>query len=371
MRPAATTAAGPGPGPGPGLGPGRAADSVVQFPGPGAGPHGRGRCAAALHSADTGAVEQLGEKLDLGPFPGDLELVAFVSVSVVPFERTWPVVPSAAAAMNRAVAGLPGARCGVMAVELGSEPTAPPHCQYGYFSVISDAKLENMVAAAAAAAMEAAQPTDMPDACRQALELMCRLTAKQVGLCLEAAFGALGAGLADAGLATACRPSKALKIIELLLVYPWKCLVHLRVYELGLGLAAWTLGLSTAAVEEALRFAWCKELHLDCIRGSGCDGHAHWRPHLYATNRAMHRGMQLVPTMAVFGKAAASIGVSSAVPAYMAAARLSLPGGTQQQWGEESRLLQRRAAGLKQPNPVYFTGTRIEKKWEEKAARVA
>ena len=34
-------------------------------------------------------LEELRKKLDLGPFPGDLELVVFVSGTVMSFSRTW------------------------------------------------------------------------------------------------------------------------------------------------------------------------------------------------------------------------------------------------------------------------------------------
>ncbi len=67
------------------------------------------------------------------------------------------------------------------------------------------------------------------------------------------------------------------RIVELLLVYPWKCLVHLSGDKLGLGLGVCTLGLSLEAVEAALCFAQCPELDTECLRGSGCSGHAHCR----------------------------------------------------------------------------------------------
>ena len=97
-------------------------------------------CPAPLGPALT--LEQLRKKLGLGPFPGNLELVVFVTCTTMSFTRTWPVTPSAAAALNRA--DLPGARSGVVAVELGAEPTVSPHGQYSYFLVISEAKVEKV-----------------------------------------------------------------------------------------------------------------------------------------------------------------------------------------------------------------------------------
>eukprot|EP00198_Chlamydomonas_reinhardtii_P006139 XP_001695475.1 predicted protein [Chlamydomonas reinhardtii] len=264
-------------------------------------------------------LEQLGEKLGLGPFPGDLELVVLVSGTIMPFSRMWPVTPSAAAALNRAVAGLPGARSGVMAVELGAGPTGPPHGQYAYVLMMSAVEVAEVAENVEKVAAALGQPIDAAESRRQALESVRRLTARKVGFCLESewcALGDLSSGFLDIGLATACSPSQALKIIELLLVYPWKCLVHLREDELGLGLGVCTLGLSAEAVEAALRFARCKELDVECIRGSGCDGHAHCRPRLYANNvgsyascirRAMDLGMRFEPAVAVFGEAVASI----------------------------------------------------------------
>ena len=40
-------------------------------------------------------LAELRKKLDLEPFPGDLELVVFVSGTVMSFTWTWPVTPSA------------------------------------------------------------------------------------------------------------------------------------------------------------------------------------------------------------------------------------------------------------------------------------
>ncbi len=127
----------------------------------------------------------------------------------------------------------------------------------------------------------ALEPIDAARVRRQALDLVHECTESWLALCLKTAWTAPGGGLVNTGLATACSPDNALKFIERLLVYPWKCLVHLHGTELGLGLGVCTLGLSPAAVEAALRFARCPEIDLECIRGSGCKGHEHCRPCLY------------------------------------------------------------------------------------------
>ncbi len=91
----------------------------------------------------------------------------------------------------------------------------------------------------------------------------------------------VGGGLLNPGLANACSPLKALKWLELLLVYPWKCLVHLHGTEVGLGLGVCTLALTSAAVGAALGFARSSELADKCLQGSGCEGHDHCRPPQY------------------------------------------------------------------------------------------
>ncbi len=50
------------------------------------------------------ALGELGEKLGMDPFPGNLERVVLVSGSIVPFNRTSPLTPAAAMAINEAVA---------------------------------------------------------------------------------------------------------------------------------------------------------------------------------------------------------------------------------------------------------------------------
>ncbi len=76
---------------------------------------------------------------------------------------------------------------------------------------------------------------------RQALDLVRERTESRLALCLKTAWTAPGGGLVNTGRATACSPRKALKWIELLLVYPWKFLVHLHGTERGLGLGVCTL----------------------------------------------------------------------------------------------------------------------------------
>ncbi len=87
-------------------------------------------------------LEGLGEQLEIGPFPGDLDLVVQVSGSTMCFSRGWPLTPAAAAAINQAAASLPGARWGVIASELGYDHTAPMHGQYAYIFMMSAAEVE-------------------------------------------------------------------------------------------------------------------------------------------------------------------------------------------------------------------------------------
>ncbi len=227
---------------------------------------------------------QLGEQLGMGAFPGDLDLVALVSGTAMAFTRSWPVTPSTADALNTAVAGLPGARAGFMAIEIGAGTKAPPHAQYAYFLMLSEAEVAAAAAATEAEAEALEQPINAAESRRLALAHMRRRTATRVGDCLEDKWGASGSGVLNTGLATAYGPDNAMQLIELLLVYPWKCIVHLHVGELGLGLGVCTLGMSDAAVAAALAFARCPELEVACLLGSGCKGHDHCRPHLYTTS---------------------------------------------------------------------------------------
>ncbi len=93
----------------------------------------------------------------------------------------------------------------------------------------------------------------------QALAQVRKRMERDMASSLERAWTGGGYGLVDGGLVTVCGSDQALKAVELLPVYPWKCLVHLHETELGLGLGlgVCTLSWSPLAVEAALR---CKEI---------------------------------------------------------------------------------------------------------------
>ncbi len=89
----------------------------------------------------------------------------------------------------------------------------------------------------------------------QALAQVRKRMERDMASSLERAWTGGGYGLVDGGLVTVCGSDQALKAVELLPVYPWKCLVHLHETELGLGLGlgVCTLSWSPLAVEAALR----------------------------------------------------------------------------------------------------------------------
>lgn len=218
----------------------------------------------------------------MGPFPGDLELVVLLSGTVMQHTRGWPLTPWVAMAINRAVASQAGALWGVITSELGTDHTVPIHGQYAYLFVLSAEAVAEAETEVREALVEVGQPAD--DAAhvrRLALDTARIRAARQLASCLEKAWPAMGHGLHDTGLATPCGPYKALKLVELLFIYPFKCLVHLHESELRLGLGACTLGWSPGVGGGVLRLVRCKEVDAGCILGSTCKGHGHCRPPNY------------------------------------------------------------------------------------------
>ncbi len=216
---------------------------------------------AAGLGPETLTLPELAEELEMDPYPGDVERLVLVSGSIVPVNRQWPLTPEVATAINEAVASQPGVLCGVIASELGAAHTVCVHGQLTYFFELPEEEVATVGLAQARTLLQ-----------------------RDMATVLERAWsssGGRGGGLVHLGLVSVCGSDKALKIVELMWVYPWKVLVHLHPSEAGLGLGVCTLNWPPEANEDALCFARSPVLEEGCLQGSGCAGHDRCRPGSY------------------------------------------------------------------------------------------